>query len=188
MPWKECHVVDERLDPFKSSEAAARRLKYNYELLGTWPLAITAYNHGLSGIRRAVRETGSTDIGEIVQAYTGPRFGFASRNYYAAFLAASDVTRNAEKYFGPLDRQQDEDYWVVKVPSFLPVTDVIKRLGLDIDLVKSLNPALQASVWSGSKYVPKGYPLRLPSTTANTTITTLLTRLQGHDRQAPDLF
>jgi len=148
-------------------------------------LTITAYNHGLSGVRRAVRETGSTDIGDIVQGYTGPRFGFASRNYYAAFLAATDVTRNSEKYFGPLNRQEAEDYWIVKVPSYLPVSDLIQQLELDTDVIKSLNPALQRVVWSGKKYVPKGYPLRLPSTTANTTITALLTRLQGHARQAP---
>ena len=85
------NVVDERVDPVKATDGAVRLLKKYYSRLNSWPLTITAYNHGLSGVRRAVQETGSTDIGVIVQNYTGPRFGFASRNYYAAFLAAADV-------------------------------------------------------------------------------------------------
>lgn len=91
-------VVDERIDPLKSTDGAVRLLQRYYSKLHSWPLTITAYNHGLSGMRRAVRETGSRDIGDIVQDYSGPRFGFASRNHYVAFLAAGDVTRNAEKY------------------------------------------------------------------------------------------
>ncbi len=53
------HVVDERRDPFLSSSAAARLLAYNYSILKSWPLAITAYNHGVGGMRRAARETGN---------------------------------------------------------------------------------------------------------------------------------
>jgi membrane-bound lytic murein transglycosylase D len=46
--------VDERLDPLRSTEAAAKLLRLNYNALeGSWPLAITAYNHGLDGMRRA---------------------------------------------------------------------------------------------------------------------------------------
>lgn len=182
------NVVDERVDPVKSTDGAVRLLKKYYSKLHSWPLTITAYNHGLSGVRRAVQETGSTDIGVIVHNYTGPRFGFASRNYYAAFLAAGDVTRDAEKHFGPLHRQEADNYWVVKVPSYLPVADLIQQLKLDTDVIKALNPALQHAVWSGKKYVPKGYPLRLPATTRNATITALLTRVKGHAQQIPDLF
>lgn len=182
------HVVDERLDPVKATDGAVRLLHKYYSKLQSWPLTITAYNHGLSGVRRAVRETGSTDIGDIVQNYMGPRFGFASRNYYAAFLAASDVTRHAQTYFGPLDRQASEDYWVVKVPSYLPVTDLIQQLALDADAIKSLNPALQPAVWNGNKYVPKDYPLRLPTATGNATITALLNHAQGYEQQIPDFF
>lgn len=182
------HIVDERLDPVKSTEGAARLLQRYYSRLQSWPLTITAYNHGLSGVRRAVRETGSRDIGDIVQQYDGPRFGFASRNYYAAFLAASDVARNAEAYFGPLERQQVRDHWIVKMRSYVPVTDLMQQLGLDEEDIKAINPALQQAVWSGQKHVPKGYPLRIPADTANERIRALLTRVDGHEKQIPDLF
>ena len=97
-------VVDQRLDPYSATEAAANLMLYNYRLLGTWPLAVTAYNHGPGGLRRAQDDLGTNDIAVIVKRYQGATFGFASRNFYVAFLAALEVDRNAEKYFGPLTR------------------------------------------------------------------------------------
>ena len=94
------HIVDERMDPYISAEAAMSLLEYNYRVLGTWPLALTAYNHGAGGIARAVREMGTSDIEVIVANYKGRRFGFASRNFYAQFLAVNDVEKNSKKYFG----------------------------------------------------------------------------------------
>jgi membrane-bound lytic murein transglycosylase D len=179
-------VLDERADPVISTDGAIRLLTNYHSKLNSWPLAITAYNHGLSGVRRAVQETGSADIGDIVRTYKAPRFGFASRNYYAAFLAAGDVTRNAETYFGKLQRQQAENHWTVKLPSYIAMNRLVRQLAVDADLIQTLNPALQAAVWDNRKYVPKGYLLRLPATTRSATITTLLTRIQGHARQIPD--
>jgi membrane-bound lytic murein transglycosylase D len=83
--------VDERRDPLKSTSAAARILKENHKFLGSWPLAITAYNHGPYGMARAVKTLGTRDIAAIIQRYKGERFGFASRNFYPEFLAALDV-------------------------------------------------------------------------------------------------
>jgi hypothetical protein len=82
---------DYRRDPLRATEAAARLLRNNYETLGSWPLAITAYNHGHVGIQAASSAVGSKAIEDIVASYRGPRFGFASRNFYAGFLAALDV-------------------------------------------------------------------------------------------------
>ena len=82
---------DDRRDPVRATEAAARLLRDNYQALGSWPLAIVAYNHGHAGIRAASTMVGSTAIEDIVARYNGPRFGFASKNFYAEFLAALDV-------------------------------------------------------------------------------------------------
>lgn len=82
---------DDRRDPIRATEAAARLLKHNYEALGSWPLAITAYNHGKEGMLAARVAVGSSAIEDIISGYTGPRFGFASRNFYAEFLAALEV-------------------------------------------------------------------------------------------------
>jgi membrane-bound lytic murein transglycosylase D len=65
-----------------------------FSKLGSWPLAITAYNHGVNGVSRAVKETGSTDICTIMSEYDGPRFGVSSRNFYASFLAVLRILRD----------------------------------------------------------------------------------------------
>jgi hypothetical protein len=82
---------DHRRDPVRATEAAARLLRNNYEALGSWPLAIVAYNHGHAGVQAASSAVGSKAIEDIIARYDGPRFGFASRNFYAEFLAALDV-------------------------------------------------------------------------------------------------
>src|SRR4029077_20097177 len=61
---------DDRLDPARSTEAAAQLLQSNYQALGSWPLAITAYNYGTGGMERAASEFGS-DYVKILQNYTG---------------------------------------------------------------------------------------------------------------------
>ena len=96
-------VVDERMDPHKATIGAARLLRDNYRRLEAWPLAITAYNHGASGIERAARAVGTRDIGVIAHRYQSRIFGFASRNFYSEFLAASQIHRDPERYFGKLD-------------------------------------------------------------------------------------
>jgi membrane-bound lytic murein transglycosylase D len=93
--------VDERLDPVRSSEAAARLLRDNYSALGAWPLAITAYNHGRGGMLAAQRDHGS-DLPTIIDEYRGPVFGYASMNFYSEFLAAVDIYENYPQYFGEL--------------------------------------------------------------------------------------
>ncbi len=82
---------DDRRDPLRATEAAAHLLKNNYSTLGSWPLAIVAYNHGHAGIQAASEAVGSKAIEDILARYSGPRFGFASRNFYAEFLAALDL-------------------------------------------------------------------------------------------------
>jgi membrane-bound lytic murein transglycosylase D len=90
--------VDERLDPVASTYGAARYLRYAYGKLGDWPTALTSYNHGINGMARAQNQMG-TDFVRIVEHYNSPAFGFASRNYYAEFLAARDIARNPGQFF-----------------------------------------------------------------------------------------
>jgi membrane-bound lytic murein transglycosylase D len=82
---------DDRRDPIRATEAAARLLKHNYQALGSWPLAVLAYNYGKDGILAARMAVGSSDIEEILARYNAPRFGFATRNFYSEFLAALEL-------------------------------------------------------------------------------------------------
>jgi membrane-bound lytic murein transglycosylase D len=159
-------AVDERLDPFVSTRAAARFLKQNYERLGTWPLAITAYNHGPAGMSGAVRKTGTTDIVQIIKRYQSPTFGFASRNFYAEFLAALEVDRRYEDYYGPIDTDEPLITDEVGLAHYVPVDSVVGCTGSDVDTLKQLNPAVRPAALNRRGWLPRGYQLRMPSGTA----------------------
>jgi membrane-bound lytic murein transglycosylase D len=175
-------VVDERLDPYSATEAAANLMLYNYRLLGTWPLAVTAYNHGPGGLRRAQEELGTSDIAVIVKRYQGATFGFASRNFYVAFLAALEVDHNAGNYFGPITRLPDADSTTAELPDYVPVSALAKAFNVDMGALRVLNPALRPPIWNGSRLVPRGYALRLPGTPTQVAISAAWERLPPAQR------
>lgn len=170
-------AVDERMDPFRSTEAAAQLLSYNYRLLGTWPLALTAYNHGAAGMRRATDATGTTDFVRINRSYRSPTFGFASRNFYPSFLAALTIDQNPEKYFGPIERASETKFSEVEMPAYVPVRAIERALPIERATLRALNPALLPTVWNGERLVPRGYRLRLPGGGTALTSETLAKRL-----------
>lgn len=181
------HVIDERLDPFTSSVAAAKLLQHNYATTGTWPLAITAYNHGAAGMRRAVEETGGNDIVKILRQYKGRAFKFASRNFYVAFLAAVDVNKHAEQYFGALTLDPPDGSLIVELPAYIPALSLADTLGIEVDALKRLNPALRPPVWIGEKYIPRGFEVRVPGTVAQDLSQLIAAVPQKFNRQLPDL-
>jgi len=154
--------VDERLDPLVSTRAAAQFMRQNYERLGTWPLAIKAYNHGPAGIARAIRETGTTDAATIIQRYRGPAYKFASRNFYPEFLAALHVERNYRAYFGDLPLDPPLSSETVQLTRQTPMNAAARCAGTESWELASLNPGLLEAVHTGRRPIPSGYELRLP--------------------------
>jgi membrane-bound lytic murein transglycosylase D len=150
------YAVDERRDPILSSRAAARLLKRNFKKFQNWPMAITAYNHGVTGMLRAQRRKGNYEA--IFNGYRSRIFKFASRNFYSEFLAAREAARDYRLYFGELalDRPLSRETVVMAGYGSLPQ---IARLS---ELAK-LNPALRNPVLRGQKYVPRGFHLNLPA-------------------------
>jgi membrane-bound lytic murein transglycosylase D len=177
-------AVDERLDPFRATEAAAQLLSSNFQLLGSWPLALTAYNHGANGMRRARDSMGTTDIATIVRSYSSPSFGFASRNFFASFLAALTIDRDPQKYFEGLVRRPAMSFLEVEMPAFVPVSALLRALKVDKSQLLALNPALQQPVWEGRQYVPKGYRLRLPEPAQTWTNLSLAQQIDVQDQYA----
>jgi membrane-bound lytic murein transglycosylase D len=156
------HVIDERLDPYRASLAAARLLDQNFRVTGSWPLAITAYNHGASGMRRAARKLGTKDIEKIVRNYRSRTFGFASRNFYVEFLAANAVASDADFHFGPLVLDRPIVFETIDLPFFTSPNQLAKATGVDIDTLRQANPSLRPPVWREAKYIPKGFKLQVP--------------------------
>ncbi len=171
------NAVDERLDPYRSTEAAAQLLSYNYRLLGSWPLAITAYNHGAGGMRRARDELGTDDIVRIVRQYQSPSFGFASRNYYCSFLAALRLDREPEKYFGNVTPETVAASHELQLSAPARADSLAAVLQLDRETLRTLNPALRNTVWNLQRPIPSGYRLRLPDTVKSWTGESLAAQL-----------
>jgi membrane-bound lytic murein transglycosylase D len=155
-------AVDERFDVQQASVAAAQLLRDNYARLGTWPLALTAYNHGPRGLLKAVAEMQTTDLGTIVQQYRSPGFGFASRNFYAEFLAVLDVVKQRDRFFPNLTERQPEPYHALKLTAYVTLPTLETYLGSDRRDLADWNPALRRSVRETHLRLPKGYTLRLP--------------------------
>lgn len=185
------HVLDERNDPFIATEAAGRLLAYNHSIAGNWPMAITAYNHGLAGVRRAMRTYGDTALVEILRKYDGRTFGFASRNFYVAFLAAMEVDQNVEKFFPGLVPDRPVNYALARLPDYMPASAVAAALGVSERELARHNPALQATVWQGSKYLPRNHEIRIPARMLQGSMPDLIAAVASSDRhnsQLPDLY
>ncbi len=155
-------AVDERRDPMASTRAAARLLKQNYQILGSWPLALTAYNHGTEGIFRAIKATGSRQLVELIRSYESPSFGFASKNFFAEFLAVVEIAAHSENYFPFLRPHQALRLREValKTPSKpTALHTLLKPAAISLNEFFQWNPALEAD----TKVLPSGYSVRLPA-------------------------
>jgi membrane-bound lytic murein transglycosylase D len=154
--------LDERLDPVVAADAAARYLKNAYAKLDTWPLALTSYNHGVGGMTRAKARFG-TDFSRIVREYDGKYFGFASRNFYAQFLAARHVARQADRYFPDGVRKQapmtDQS---VRLRYSVTVDDLARHYRVPRSALLSRNLAWLSPIRNGSRPVPAGSIVWLP--------------------------
>jgi membrane-bound lytic murein transglycosylase D len=133
-----------------------------HERLESWPLAITAYNHGPDGMANAVDELHTTDIGTIVRDYRGRAFGFASRNFYAEFLAAVEVEREPEKYFGDMPSDPPLRLRERRLERPLGIEAAARLAKTDRVELASLNPALSSLILTGRRPIPAGYRLHLP--------------------------
>lgn len=155
-------VLDERNDPLRATEAAAKLLKTNYDSLGSWALAVTAYNHGRTGIMKAVRKLGTENLEEIIETNKSRSFGFASSNFFACLLAAIEVEKNAEKYFGKFDRERPHFFYEVELPNPILMKNLVRFMGVNEESLVDLNPGFSSTVVKNKSMIPAKYRLRLP--------------------------
>ncbi len=180
------YEIDERRDPIRATHAAARLLKENHNRLGSWPLAITAYNHGASGVARAKRKHG--DYPTIFRAYRSRTFKFASRNFYSEFLAARQVAVHHDQYFDALPLDKPVPTQTVPLTGYARFEDLSRHFNVTPEALKALNPALRPPVINGQKYVPKGYHLRLIAPPDGRSVWAAIPERLYHAAQKPSRF
>jgi membrane-bound lytic murein transglycosylase D len=156
------NLIDERRDIVTATRGAAKYLKSAYKQLGTWPLALTSYNHGVGGVRSKVKKLGSNDIVQLIEHPSVRLFGFASSNFYPEFLAALEIYENPAKYFPGIVIEPARELVEYRLPNSFGASHLSRVLNISIDTLKEYNYAVSSRVWSGAYQIPRGYVLKLP--------------------------
>lgn len=167
--------IDERNSPFKASIAAAKLLKENHTILKrSWPLAITAWNHGPTGLRKAIKLINSDDLPTIIQNYQSRSFDFASSNFYCEFLAALYAEKYHEQIFFNLEYEKTLDLHKVKLARSVSAKELLRRSGLTKENFVLFNPDLKKALEKNTA-VPTGFIFMVDSST-RLTLKNLITK------------
>ena len=163
-------LVDERRDPVLASQAAARYLRDLYKIFGDWNLVIAAYNCGPENINKAIRRANNTtslkgENGEplpVVKDYWHiyPYLPRETRGYVPAFIAANYImTYYSLHNICPMTTRLPAKSDTVMVSRNVHLEQVAEVVGLNIDLLRSLNPMYRRDIVPGAT---EPSPLRLP--------------------------
>ncbi|MBK9306401.1 MAG: transglycosylase SLT domain-containing protein [Nitrospira sp.] len=167
------HYVDERRDPIKSTIAAARYLRDLYDLFGTWPLAMAAYNAGEGKVLRALNKAQAESFSEISRTKHIRR---ETKQYVPRIMAATIIARNLDQYgfnHVPVAPHEFEEVIVTRPLHFRAISNVT---GIPYDELRLLNPELRRDA------TPPGdtaYHLKVPVGTSPKVIK-LLERVPTH--------
>lgn len=158
--------VDERLDPWKSTDAAIAKLADNFAMFNDWPLAIAAYNCGAGALKRAMRKNPGKDFWALA------RLGAISEQsalYVPRLFAIADVCMNAAHYGVEIPGACGDDgeplnpragrFDYIQTDGSKSLRRLASELKIDGDYLASLNPALRREITPPSKYeirVPEG--------------------------------
>ena len=165
-------LVDERRDPVKSSYAAARYLSDLYKIFGDWNLVIAAYNCGPANINKAIHRANGTTKGQDQTAngqqlnkdywHIYPYLPKETRGYVPAFIAANYImTYYSQHNICPMTTRLPAKTDTIMVNRNIHLEQVAEVVGINIDLLRSLNPMYRRDIVPGASELS---PIRLPQT------------------------
>ena len=131
--------VDERQDPEKATRAAAEHLRDLYGMFGDWYLAMAAYNCGPGNVQKAIERTGYADFWELYRRNVLPR---ETKNYVPIIIALTLIAKDAAHYGIEVDPDPAVPTDVVKPGHAIDLRLVAETIDVDVDTLRSLNPAL----------------------------------------------
>lgn len=155
-------AVDKRNYPMDAARLAAKLLRGNYKMLEAWPLAVTGYNHGPTGVSKLTKLHKSKELGDLFPKGAKKRLGFASRNFFASFVAVLEVERNAPKYFGNVLWSQTLASYEVTTPFEITYKDIMRWFDNDDHKAQIYNPHFTTEARRGKVKIPKGTRVLVP--------------------------
>jgi membrane-bound lytic murein transglycosylase D len=147
--------TDERLDPEKSTRAAAAYLKDLFTMYGSWTLAQAAYNGGALRINRAIQSLKTTDFWQLTR---GRHLAEETKNFVAAIQAAVVIAREPERYGFSVTPEPALRYETIRVPANTKLPRIAADSGIDPADLKQLNPELR----QGQTPPSEAYALKVP--------------------------
>jgi peptidoglycan lytic transglycosylase D len=147
--------TDERLDPEKSTRAAAAYLKDLFTTYGSWPLAQAAYNGGAVRINRAIQNLKTTDFWRLTR---GRHLAEETKNFVAAIQAAVVIAREPGRYGFSITPEPALRYETIRVPEGTKLPRIAADSGIDPTELKQLNPELRL----GQTPPSEPYALKVP--------------------------
>ena len=147
--------VDERLDPIRSADAAARYLQDAYEIFGDWNLAIASYNCGAGNVNKAIRRSGSRAFWDI-----WPFLPRETRGYVPAFVGALYAMKYYKEHgIKPNAVQMPAHVDTFRINKMLHLKQVSELTGAPLEELKNLNPQYRHEIIPGND---REYILRIP--------------------------
>ena len=157
--------VDERLDPWKSTEAALKKLTENYNYFNDWLIAIAAYNCGVGAMNKILRKAEKKDFWYLVDKKLLPQ---QTADYVPKLIAIADLAINSEYYQIDLPNHNEEyemlinekngDFDYIIVEKAYSLKQLASEMRMDYETLKKLNP----SFVRGMTYPVKKSEIRLP--------------------------
>ncbi len=164
--------IDERMDSFKSTQAAIAYLKELHQMFGDWTTVLAAYNCGEGRVMRTIRDQNVNYLDDFWDLYG--KLPAETARYVPRFLATLQIVKNPKKYgLDSIDLDCPTEFETIEVSKQFHLRDIAKSIGTDEKLLKDLNPELRHSILP-----PESYTLKVPAGTG-ATLTAALDSLQA---------
>lgn len=152
--------ADERLDPYKSTDAAMRILSDLYEQYQDWPLTIAAYNCGPGRVNKAIRLAGKKDYWTVSRYLPAE-----TQRYVPAFVAAAYIYKHHKDHnlTPQLIEAGKDGVRVFRISTAMNFSDIAKASGVSVSVIRQLNPAFAGAIPASST----GYYLTLPAASSS---------------------
>jgi membrane-bound lytic murein transglycosylase D len=157
--------VDERFDPEKATRASARYMKFIYNQLGDWYLAMAGYNWGTGRVQQAVQKTGYADFWELYKRNNLPA---QTKEYVPEIIAAIIIAKNPHQYgFDDVQLDAALSYDTVPIDYGVDLRLVADVVGADVQNVVDLNPSLMRMTTPPASLLTEPFALHVPAGTAD---------------------